>query len=235
MGFDGVTSKRCNCVAIRLQNTLMKTNHLTQVLSLSAVLFALAAASSAQTLVRFESQPGSKMRMDGTSTIHAWHAESMLIGGFIELDAALVEEPDKVKPGKVAGKGETFIAVRSLKCSSGKAMDAVMQEAMNEKENPRITFKLIELTLKEVKGTVVNFDAKGTLTVSGVTKDITVPVTMLRRVDQSRITFSGATALKMTDFKIKPPAPASALGLIKTGDDVKFTFEWAVGKKEAGK
>ncbi len=81
----------------------------------------------------------------------------------------------------------------------------------------------------------MNFDAKGTLTVSGVTKDITMPVTMLRRVDQSRVTFSGATALKMTDFKITPPAPASALGLIKTGDDVKLTFEWAVGKKEAGK
>ncbi|MSU26356.1 MAG: YceI family protein [Pedosphaera sp.] len=213
----------------------MKTNHLTQILSLSALLFALAAAAPAQTLVRFESQPGSKMRMDGTSTIHAWHAESMLIGGFIELDAALVEAPDKAKPGKVTGKGETFIAVRSLKCSSGKAMDAVMQEAMKEKENPRITFKIVELTLKEVKGTAVNFDAKGTLTVSGVTKDITMPVTMLRRVDQSRVTFSGATALKMTDFKITPPAPASALGLIKTGDDVKLTFEWAVGKKEAGK
>ena len=191
----------------------MKTNSLPHILGLSAALLCLTAAASAQTLLRFESQPGSKMRMDGTSTIHAWHAESQLIGGFIELDAALVEAPDKAKP----------------------AMDAVMQEAMKEKENPRITFKLVELTLKEVKGASVNFDAKGTLTVSGVTKDITMPVTMLRRVDQSRVTLSGATALKMTDFKITPPAPSSALGLIKTGDDVKLTFEWAVGKKEAGK
>ncbi|MEN9575589.1 MAG: hypothetical protein RL514_3444 [Verrucomicrobiota bacterium] len=213
----------------------MKTNRLSQVLRLSAALLCLASAASAQTLVRFESLPGSKMRMDGTSTIHAWHAESQLIGGFLELDGALVEAPDKVKAGKVAAKGETFIAVRSLKCSSGKAMDAVMQEAMKEKENPRIAFKLVELTLKDVKGTAVNFDAKGTLTVSGVTKEIAFPVTMQRRVDQSRITFAGATAVKMTDFKITPPAPTSALGLIKTGDEVKLTFEWAVAKKEAGK
>lgn len=213
----------------------MKTNRLTQVLGLSAALLCLAGAASAQNLVRFESQPGSKMRMDGTSTIHAWHAESQLIGGFVELDAALVEAPDKVKPGKVAAKGETFVAVRSLKCSSGKAMDAVMQEAMKEKENPRITFKLVELTLKEAKGAQVNFEAKGSLTVSGVTKDITFPVTMLRRVDQSRVTFSGATAIKMTDFKITPPSPTAAVGLIKTGDEVKLTFEWAVAKKEAGK
>lgn len=213
----------------------MKTNRLTQLLSLSAVLLCLAGAASAQTLVRFESQPGSKMRMDGTSTIHDWHAESQLIGGFIELDAALVAAPDKVKPGKVAAKGETFMAVRSLKCSSGKAMDAVMQEAMKEKANPRITFKLVELTLKEAKGAQVSFDAKGSLTVSGVTKDISFPVTMLRRVDQSRVTFTGATAMKMTDFKITPPSPTAAVGLIKTGDDVKLTFEWAVAKKEAGK
>ena len=213
----------------------MKTNRLPQVLGMSAALLCLAAAASAQTLVRFESQPGSKMRMDGTSTIHDWHAESQLIGGFLELDAALVDAPEKAKPGKVAAKGETFVAVRSLKCSSGKAMDAVMQEAMKEKENPRITFKLVELTLKDVKGTSVNFEAKGSLTVSGVTKDITFPVTMLRRVDTSRIAFSGVTAMKMTDFKITPPAPTAAIGLIKTGDDVKLTFEWAVAKKEAGK
>lgn len=208
---------------------------MTQVLSLCAALLAFATAASAQNLVRFESLPGSKMRMDGTSTVHDWHAESMLIGGFIELDAALVEAADKLKPGKVGAKGETFIAVRSLKCSSGKPMDAVMQESMKEKENPRIAFKLVELTLKDVKGASVNLDAKGTLTVSGVTKDIALPVTMLRRVDQSRVTFTGTTTLKMTDFKITPPAPTSALGLIKTGDEVKLTFEWAVGKKEATK
>ncbi len=209
----------------------MKTNRLTQLLSLSTALVCLAGAASAQTLVRFESQPGSKLRMDGTSTIHDWHAESQLIGGFVELDAALVESPDKLKPGKVAAKGETFVAVRSLKCSSGKAMDAVMQEAMKEKENPRITFKLVELTLKEAKGAQVNFEAKGSLTVSGVTKDITFPVMMARRVDTSRVTFTGATAMKMTDFKITPPSPTAAIGLIKTGDEVKLTFEWAVAKK----
>lgn len=213
----------------------MKPNLRSNVLRISVALLCFATAASAQNLARFESQPGSKMRMDGTSTIHEWHAESQLIGGFIELDTALVESPDKAKPGKVAAKGETFVAVRSLKCSSGKAMDAVMQEAMKEKENPRISFKLVELTLKDVKGTAVNFDAKGTLTVSGVTKDIAFPVTMQRRVDQSRITFAGATAVKMTDFKITPPAPTAAIGLIKTGDDVKLTFEWAVAKKEAGK
>ena len=201
----------------------------------AAVLLSLSASASAATMVRYESQPGSKMRMDGTSTIHDWHAESQLIGGFLELDAALLEAPETAKPGKVAAQAETFVAVRSLKCSSGKAMDAVMQEAMKEKENPRIVFKLAELTFKEAKGAQVQFEAKGTLTVSGVTKEVAFPVSLVRRVDQSRVTFNGSTAVKMTDFKITPPAPTAAVGLIKTGDEVKLTFEWVVGKKEAVK
>jgi hypothetical protein len=37
----------------------------------------------------------------------------------------------------------------------------------------------------------------------------------------------------MTDFKIDPPAPKIALGMIKTGDDVKLIFEWMVAQKPA--
>jgi hypothetical protein len=36
----------------------------------------------------------------------------------------------------------------------------------------------------------------------------------------------------MTDFKIDPPAPKVALGLIKTGDEVKLFFEWIVVQKK---
>jgi hypothetical protein len=37
----------------------------------------------------------------------------------------------------------------------------------------------------------------------------------------------------MTDFKIEPPAPALALGMIKTGDDVKLIFDWTVAQRKA--
>jgi hypothetical protein len=36
----------------------------------------------------------------------------------------------------------------------------------------------------------------------------------------------------MTDFGIKPPAPAVGLGLIKTADEVTVTFEWNTTRKE---
>jgi hypothetical protein len=55
-----------------------------------------------------------------------------------------------------------------------------------------------------------------------------MPVTITRDGDKLKIT--GTTALKMTDHAIKPPAPAVGLGLIKTGDEVKISFEWVTKK-----
>ena len=49
-----------------------------------------------------------------------------------------------------------------------------------------------------------------------------------------KLKITGHTAAKMTDFKIEPPAPKIALGLIKTGDEVKLSFEWMVAQKAIG-
>ena len=73
------------------------------------------------------------------------------------------------------------------------------------------------------------FDTTGDLTISGVKKSIQMPVT-IERTDGGKLKISGAIALKMTDFKIEPPAPKIAMGLIKTGDDVKLTLEWVLAK-----
>jgi polyribonucleotide nucleotidyltransferase len=35
----------------------------------------------------------------------------------------------------------------------------------------------------------------------------------------------------MSDFKIEAPAPKIAMGLIKTGDDVKIIFDWNLAQK----
>jgi hypothetical protein len=59
-----------------------------------------------------------------------------------------------------------------------------------------------------------------------------MPVT-ITRVDKDKIKVSGQTALKMTDFGIKPPAPAVALGFIKTEDGVKLALEWVTARGTA--
>lgn len=196
----------------------------------TALAFLAGAALVSAENVTYNAVPGSKLKMDGTSTIHDWTVESSLIGGTLEWDAAFDTAP---KAGKVPGaKVESLILVRSLK--SGKsAMDAVMQDAMKAEQHTKITYKLKELTLKEVPasaGAPMQFESDGEITVSGVTKPLKMPVTAVREGDKLKIT--GQATLKMTDHDIKPPAPAVGLGLIKTGDEVKITFDWVTAKKK---
>ena len=197
-----------------------------------AVVLALAWSASvfAADLAKFDPKPGSKMKIDGTSSIHDWTVESGILAGGMELDPAFVADPTTAKPGKIAAKVETTIPVRSLK-SGNRLMDDRMYEAMSLPKFPKIEYRLTELTLKETPKSAngpFNFDSKGELTVSGVTNKVSFPVTMTRADKMLKIT--GSTSVKMTSFGITPPGLIVA---IKTGDDVKLTFEWNTGVSEA--
>jgi hypothetical protein len=50
---------------------------------------------------------------------------------------------------------------------------------------------------------------------------------------EKKLKITGTANIKMTDFKIEPPAPKIALGLIKTGDPVKIIFDWNVMQRAA--
>jgi polyisoprenoid-binding protein YceI len=171
------------------------------------------------------------MKIEGTSTIHDWSMESALVGGFVEADAGF---PASALTNTAAAKpnAQAFVPVRTLK-SSSKRMDEVMQEHMNVAKFPRIEYRLIELKPKSDAGATgaLQFDAVGALTISGTTRTNTMPVT-IERGEDGRLKISGATPLKMTDFGVQPPAP-SILGMspIKTGDEIKITFEWVTAVK----
>jgi polyisoprenoid-binding protein YceI len=199
----------------------------------AAALFAASSLAVAET-VRYSPVPNSsKLRMDGTSTIHDWHAETDVIGGFLELDATFSDASGKSAPSTIKPKVEVKIPVRSLKSSGGKKMDAVMQEHMKFEQHKAIEYRVLELVPKAggASGGTAQFDARGTLTIAGVTKTNTMPVT-IERIDSARLKVKGTAALKMTDFGIKPPAPEIlGLSVIKTGDDLKLTFEWVTEKK----
>jgi polyisoprenoid-binding protein YceI len=205
----------------------MKFSSLFRSTVVAASLLSVSLAATAEDWSRYEAQPGSKVTIAGTSTVHDWTVEGRLIGGFMEVNKDFSLE--NAKDVKVNPKVEAIIPVRSIK-SGKKRMDEVMHEAMKEKEHPQIKYRLIELKPKS-GATGAQFDAVGALTVAGVTRTNTMPVTMEKAGDD-KLKVTGSTALKMTEFGIKPPAPEIALGLIKTGDDVKINFEWVTAKKK---
>lgn len=193
----------------------------------------------AQSVVRYKAVPNaSKVKVDGTSTIHDWTMEGVIIGGWFDFDPAYSLNPAAEKAPDLAAKpaAEVTIPVQSIK-SGKKRMDEVMLEAMKQPQHPRITFKLAEIkpSAKERKaGSPLLFDAKGDLTIGGVSKTVEMPVT-IEKLDANRLKIVGSAPVKMTQHGLTPPAPNIALGLIKVGDDVKVSFEWIVQHKPEAK
>ena len=202
-------------------------------LALLALLALLTPAlRAAEGWVRYDALPGgSKVKLDGTSTIHDWSVESKLVAGYAEFDPAF--DFDKPATGKVNARCVVTIPVRQLK-SEKTAMDNVMYETMKQKVHPRIEYRLTEMTLKEAPKSAdapFVFDSKGELSLAGVTNKVAMPVSMTR-VGKDKLKFAGSTSVKMTSFGLEPP---KLIGILSTGDDVKIAFEWLTGKKEETK
>ncbi len=180
---------------------------------------------------------GSKVTIEGTSSIHDWTMESPIMPGKFQIDSKADLDVSKdgnggLEGGKVAAQVEVSVPVRSLKSYSAK-MDEIMQEHMEEKTNKRIEYRLTELVYKKTDrkaGAPFEFESKGNLIVHGVTKEITMPV-KIENLGKDKLKISGVQPLKMTDFKVKPPAPNIGLGMITTGDDIKVRFDWVVQKE----
>jgi len=196
------------------------------------LVLALARVNAAENWVAYSASPtGSKVKIDGTSTLHAWTMESQLVSGKMEFEPGFKLDPS-LKPGKVNARAQISMPVRQFK-STKDAMDQVMQQAMKEPQFPKIEYRLTELVLKEAPKMPEGpypFDSKGELVIAGVTNKIAMPITLLR-VSPTRVKVSGSTENKMTDYGVTPPAPKLALGALKTGDDIKITFDWVANQR----
>jgi hypothetical protein len=205
-----------------------------------ALLLAASFSAQAAEMTKYYARSGSRMRIEGTSNIHDWQVEGSIIGGTFEIGPAFPTTPGQpATPGKMEAAADCFVQVNSLTSreSDGKpystSMDEIMYTHLKAKDFPRITYRLTELTLKEAaktKDAPYVFEAKGSLGVAGVTNAITMPVN-ITVMTNNQMKISGTVSVKMTSFKIEPPAPKVALGLIKTGDDVKLIFDWNVGQR----
>jgi polyisoprenoid-binding protein YceI len=193
----------------------------------------LAVSVSAETVTYKGMFRGSSMKIDGTSTVHDWTVESKLISGSMELTGDFPSDLNVDAVPAISGtpKVDVKISCRSLK--SGKSvMDQVMLTAMKADDHPWINYSLKSLAPSKAErksGDALGYDATGDLTVSGVKKEIKMPVSI--SPTEKGLQIEGKVKVKMSDFGIDAPAPKIALGLIKTGDEVDLTFVWQTQKK----
>ena len=212
----------------------MKPNPKTVLLT-AATAASLALATSrliADPLVHYDQKPGSKLRLEGTSVIHDYAAESKLIHGFLEVGSNFPTEPGKtVALGKVEATGQASVAVRQLYSGDDK-LDEKMWGMLKMDKFPMIVFHIKELALKEPAKDTNSpyvFDASGDLEVAGVTNKISMPVNVFLLPDK-KLKITGTKPLKMTDFGIEPAK--LILPQFKTSDDVTIKFEWILGPRK---
>jgi hypothetical protein len=199
-------------------------------------------AHAADATVKLYALPGAatKIRIEGTSSVHDWQMESHIIGGFVEAgDNFPIQPGQELKPGKAEARVEARIPVRTLKSleKDGRPysdpMDQVVYEHLKEDTNKFIWYYLKELVLKETpksKDLPYLFESKGALVVAGVTNTVSMPVSITPLGD-NKVKIAGMVTVKMSDFNVEPPSPKGFGFLIKTGDEVKLFFEWVVGQR----
>jgi polyisoprenoid-binding protein YceI len=177
----------------------------------------LALAAFAASAERFAPATGSLVKVEGTSTLHAWTMQGSTIAGRI----------DAATPDQWTGDANVTVTipVTSIRSEHAK-MDKLMAEALKARQHPEIRYELVQ-AMPNGDAEAFLVKTKGKLTIAGVTREVAIDVQGKRNAD-GRYTLTGTAPIKMTAFGIKPPT--AMLNTIKTGDDVTVTFRWIVEK-----
>ena len=193
---------------------------------------------AAEQMRTYDATGGSRMRLEGDSTLHSWQCVSSVIAGSLEVGPNFPSEPgQEVKPGKADAQGQAKVTVRSLQSvkkdgSPYKSeMDDKMYEMLKATNFAQIAFSIKELLLKEApkgKDAPYVYDAKGDLAVAGVTNTISFPVNVTVLPDR-KLKITGVVPLKMTQFQIPP----EKILFVKTADDVTVKFDWMLRPRKA--
>ena len=193
----------------------------------AVALIAAATTAAAQETARVPVAPESRLWIDGTSNLHGWTCKAEKLEAAVELDKAAAAQL-AIAPPKALKRVEVKVPVKSLKCGHG-GMDNNLYKALNADATPEISY--IMATFEVVPGEVKDsFTLKtaGTLTISGKENKIAMDV-IANRLPDGTVKATGTVPVKMTDYGIKPPT--AIFGRLKTGDEVKVSFELTVGAK----
>lgn len=152
------------------------------------------------------------LEVHGTSSLHDWHVDAEEQSGKIVITNT---ENLEIKSLSFSVKAE------SLK--SGKSsMDNNTYKALNTDDYKTIDFKLNSVKqVEKIKENSFKVSVLGNMTISGVTKTITLELTI--KLDGTKVLIEGEKSILMTDYGIDPPK--ALLGTIKTGNKINIIFK----------
>ncbi len=209
---------------------------------LAVLLLAVCGISYAnQEIYEFVLEPGSRLWLEGDSTMHPFKAEAevLKISGFVKRSKDM-EFPEKKLREIVAepelGKFILTIPVEQLSSETG-GLAPRMHIALKGRAHPEIIFNLKSYEAKKYepgegdellgREELYQVNASGTLLIAGV--ENTVNISSLAKVMDGHILITGEKDLLMTDFGIRPPR---MLGFLRTHDEVTVKWELKLGAEE---
>lgn len=156
------------------------------------------------------------MKLSGTSTLHNWTMNAQAFGG----EAQFVFKPGNDRQLNSI-KALTFsLAVADLK-SGENGLDKNAYKALKTDVYKSIVYKLTSAVISPEKGNRYLIKTHGSLTIAGVTKEISMDVFAVVNADET-ISCTGTQKLLMTEYGVKPPK--FMFGAMKTGDAVTIDF-----------
>ena len=180
-------------------------------------------------------RPESKLWLDGKSTVHAYTSKATKLEATIEHDpTAWANGPmngealEKLVRAKGVKSVDVVVPVAAMR--SGKdGLDRNMQKALLATKHPDIHFVLSSYEAKDgaAAGDLL-IDAKGTVTVAGVARDIAMTMKGVRAGDAIRLTSD--VPLLMSWFKVKPPT--MMMGSLRTADQVIVHFDLVMAAQD---
>lgn len=175
---------------------------------LAAVLLSAAAASAQPSNVEFT--------VSGSSTVRNWTCSAQ---GMIAVTPGTSGTP---LPGFASGVQAATVTVplKAFKCPNDE-MTQHLNEAMHADKFAEIVYRIEKY---EVAGTLAQ--AMGTMTITGVSKPVTVPVTLTPSA--AGVQVEGNTRLEFATFNLEPPTVF--LGMLKVGPQLRITFKGTVAR-----
>ena len=189
----------------------------------------LGAALNAQTNdTRYVTQAGSRLWIEGTSTVDSFTCTTGQVNGYAEIINSTNMNDNSIRKDKV----EVTVPVFTLDCGKS-IMNDDMYNAMKASKYPMIKYELVKAHIASKIDTAAGWftiETLGYLTIAGVKNEVNIQINV-QKLPDGRFRLTGKKSLSMLDFGITPPS--HFFGLIRAHDQLVVNFD-LIASRDAG-
>lgn len=178
--------------------------------------------------IEYRTLPGSKMWIDGTSTLNDYTCLTKNVDGYAEIDSPA--DLKKSSPDK--DKAFLTVMVRSLNCGK-ELMNDDMYNAMKSNKYPFIKYELLDAHLVGKADSASGWyklETIGNLLIAGDTNKVNILMNV-KKIGDGVYRLVGQKALTMNDFGITPPT--HFFGLIRAHEGLTVHFDLLAARTQA--